>query len=672
MPSRVVQLHLAFHHHQPFGNLPGVMEDCCRRGYLPFLEALAEAAPLKFNLSYSGPLLQFLSENFPAYTKTLQRLVKEGRVEVLSTGFYEPILGDLEEDDRQGQLARMRDWWGAVGVKPRGLWLAEGVWEGDLPGTMARAGLSYTVVPRERMLQGGVPAARLNGHFITEYQGECCHLFPNDDTLRRFMPFGVDDELFAYLRRVANRGDVTLTCADQAERWAVWPDSRERVLDSGYLRQLLQRFRDQSDWVRLSLFSETLGASMANGHCYLPPGISKELGVWSLTDETRTAFEQARRNLETRFDADQFLPYFRVGSWAGFRARYAESNWMQKKGLWLKRRFPAGHARHAEISRSLHEAQCNTAYWYGTSGGIYAPHLREAVWRSLLRAEELGRENLPPAVVSADMDADGSPEILLESPVVSLAWAPARGGALVEWSRLAEGINACNTMTRYRETTPADGSGPVAPVDPWTRHMFQELIYKKHTTVEELSSCRQQELGDFIGNVFSGCHETATDGTITVVLERTGTVLMTGPVPLLLRKTFTWHPGTPDTLRVAYQAENQGKLPVQAVLGIQTNLALPGGDDRLQISVGAEAHPAESLWYEGAAECWSAHVALGEPSFRLRFDRPLGLWSYPVFSASEDGGVFIRQGNAVISGWQLNLAPGETAELALEAFLGRE
>jgi 4-alpha-glucanotransferase len=678
MAARVVQLHLAFHHHQPFGNLPGVMEDCCRRGYLPFLQALDEAAPLRFNLSYSGPLLLYLAGHFPEYIKILQRMVREGRAEILATGFYEPILADLGEDDRQGQLARTRDWWDAQGVRTRGMWVAEGVWASDLPGTMARAGLEYTVVSRERLLQGGVPASMINGHFLTEYQGQCCRLFPHENALSRLMPFGADDELFAYLRRVANRGDITLTCADQAERWAVWPDSRERVLDSGYLRRLLARFQEQSEWVRLSLFSDSLDSAQPAGRCYLPPGVSKELGVWSLPDETRNAFQQAWKNLETRFDADQFLPYFRVGSWDGFRARYAESNWMQKRGLWLKRQVPADHPCTLEIQQSLHEAQCNTAYWYGTSGGIYAPHLREAVWRSLLRAQALCHHNLSPRVVSSDLDTDGCDEIVLESPQTGMVWSPGRGGALVEWSHLALGINLGNTMTRYRETTfsSADVASipgevrPVTPVDPWTRHSFQELIFKKHTTVEELAGCRHVELGDFIGRAFDSRHETMKDGRIRVTMERTGAVMMTAAVPMRLRKTFFWDPGHPDEIRVDYEMENRGKLPIQANLGIQFNLALPGAGERLTLVSEGRSHTAEALWYEGSADHWSIRASEQGPAFHLQADRSMAIASYPVFSASAEDAADIRQGNAIVSVILLNLSPGESTTLNLRASFG--
>jgi hypothetical protein len=138
-------------------------------------------------------------------------------------------------------------------------------------------------------------------------------------------------------------------------------------------------------------------------------------------------------------------------------------------------------------------------------------------------------------LVSSDLDTDGCDEMILESPQTGMAWSPAKGGALVEWSHLSLGINLGNTMTRYRETMSSGADGvaipgearPTPPVDPWTRHSFQELIFKKHTTVEELAGCRQMELGDFIGRAFEGRHETMNDGKIRVTMERMGAVMMT-------------------------------------------------------------------------------------------------------------------------------------------------
>lgn len=37
----------------------------------------------------------------------------------------------------------------------------------------------------------------------------------------------------------------------------------------------------------------------------------------------------------------------------------------------------------------LYKGQCNCAYWHGIFGGLYLPHLRYAVYKNLIEAENL-------------------------------------------------------------------------------------------------------------------------------------------------------------------------------------------------------------------------------------------------------------------------------------------
>ena len=82
-------------------------------------------------------------------------LVDRGQVEILGGGYYEPVLASLPERDRIGQLARMGDELEALfGRRPSGAWLAERVWEPDLPTSLAAGGYDWTD-PRRRPLPRG-------------------------------------------------------------------------------------------------------------------------------------------------------------------------------------------------------------------------------------------------------------------------------------------------------------------------------------------------------------------------------------------------------------------------------------------------------------------------------------------------------------------------------------
>src|SRR5207302_878572 len=102
---------------------------------------------IKAALHYSGFLLDHLREHHPQFIKRVRGLVERGQVEVLGGGYFEPILPIISDRDKLVQLKLLRD---AVtrdfGRRPRGLWLAERVWEPALPRPLAEAGYGYPIL----------------------------------------------------------------------------------------------------------------------------------------------------------------------------------------------------------------------------------------------------------------------------------------------------------------------------------------------------------------------------------------------------------------------------------------------------------------------------------------------------------------------------------------------
>src|SRR3989338_7274440 len=145
--SAPVSLLMAIHCHQPVGNFGFVFEEAYAKAYEPFIRVLERHPGVRLALHYSGCLLDWLQEHRPEFLSRVRRLAKQGQVELLASGYYEPILPLLPEADRQGQIAQMR---AALrtrfGAQASGLWLTERVWEPELPQTLARAGIRYTMV----------------------------------------------------------------------------------------------------------------------------------------------------------------------------------------------------------------------------------------------------------------------------------------------------------------------------------------------------------------------------------------------------------------------------------------------------------------------------------------------------------------------------------------------
>jgi hypothetical protein len=104
-----------------------------------------------------------------------------------------------------------------------------------------------------------------------------------------------------------------------------------------------------------------------------------------------------------------------------------------------------------EARRAIARAQCNDAYWHGVFGGLYLPHLRDAIWHNLAQAEGVLRSGESLTAEVLDFDADGHEEVWIHSAEFSAVVSPWRGGAVEEWTLFDAGVNVANTLTRRRE-----------------------------------------------------------------------------------------------------------------------------------------------------------------------------------------------------------------------------
>src|SRR5918994_2769189 len=437
------------HLHQPVGNFDHVFAQHVEDVYRPLLDRLARRGFLPVVLHLSGPLLEWLESHEPAYLDQLGRLAAEGKLEILLAGFYEPVLAAIPRADRIEQIRWMHE---AVerrfGVDARGLWLTERVWEPELAADLADAGVRYALVDDRHFLATGFPAERLHAPFWTESDGRRVALFPIDERLRYLIPFRPPEETAAYLRELRGAGHRLAVLADDGEKFGGWPGTKEWVYERGWLERFLDVIGGQVERgeVRLSRLDEALQEVPSSGLAYLPTASYREMEGWSLPPDAALRLIRLERSLGEARVAGPEGALIRGAHWRNFLVKYSESNRMHKKmqalSLLARAQGDSPAAR-----RAIGRAQCNDAYWHGVFGGLYLPHLREAIWRNLALAE---RELRPGEALTAevlDIDGDGHEEIWIHSDQFSAIVSPWRGGAVEEYTVFASGINYANTLT---------------------------------------------------------------------------------------------------------------------------------------------------------------------------------------------------------------------------------
>ncbi|GAB4246735.1 MAG: DUF1926 domain-containing protein [Candidatus Methylacidiphilales bacterium] len=678
MAIKQVNLLLLWQHRQPVGNLPSVFDQAFTSCYEPLLAALESRPALRLNFFYSGPLLEYLAEHQPTYLQRLRALVESGQIEILGGAFYDPIFTELGEQDRQGQIALCRQWWREkLNLSFQGAVCSTGgCWDQSVAGSLHEAGVTFTVLNHERFLQAGIKEAGLVGYYVTEHLGRTLAVFPNHPALRNLLPYGSADDAFGFLRRLANRGEnLAVTLADHAERWGFWGTSQRTVLASGYLDSFLDRLTNSAPWLPTRTFSDYMAECESRGKIYPVPGVNWELGAWSLPTAARKEFFLARRNLESRFDAATYLPFFQAGSFSAFRLRYPESNQMWSKGLYLGRLLRAHPNPPPSAQLDLWRAQGSSAYWYAASGGIYLPHLREAVWANLASAETALRAHQSGwSLERADLNSDGREDLLLVHSRVSSTFDLRYGGACMELSWLDIRINITNVLSRKSEdlaepTLDANSrvgwglANAPASIEDWQRRLlFQDHWFNRGTTTAELDSLTYVELGDFVDRPYRLVEATADSSGARLVLEREGGLYRNGQrQPVVIRKAYAWDTSA-SSLSVEYTLSNTGMIPLEGVFASEFNLFLSSdtlqpdtfSTDQGPLATLAQNHCPSVSWVNASAPTRNLHLSFRpEPTAQL--------WLFPLTShhRTEGEDQILRQGNSLWLGWHEMIPPGE-------------
>jgi hypothetical protein len=441
------------HLHQPVGNFDHVFEDHLRDVYRPLVERLAAHRFFPFALHLSGPLLEWLEAHDTKYLDLLGRLAADGHVELLLAGFYEPVLASLPRQDRIEQIGWMRE---AIkrrfGVDATGLWLTERVWEPDLAGDLADAGVRYVLVDDRHFLVSGFERESLHAPFWTESGGKRVAVFPIDERLRYLIPFKPPASIAAYLRELRAAGRPLAVFVDDGEKFGGWPGTKDWVYTRGWLDQFLDATAAlvAAGEVQLTTPGRALSDVPSAGLAYLPTASYREMETWALPPAAAARLAALERDLGEERVAGPDGALVRGGHWRNFLVKYSEANRMHKKMLALsalcRERGDPPAAR-----RAIGRAQCNDAYWHGVFGGLYLPHLRAAIWRNLSDAERALRRGEPLAVEQLDLDCDGQVEIWIHSSAFSAVVSPKRGGVIEEYTVFVSGVNYGDTLTRRRE-----------------------------------------------------------------------------------------------------------------------------------------------------------------------------------------------------------------------------
>ncbi len=687
--SAHVHLCLVLHNHQPVGNFDGVFEQAYQDSYLPFLEVFEPFDPLQISLHTSGPLMVWLAERHPEYLDRLRLLVEAGRVEIIGGPQYEPILTMLPPRDRIGQIEAYSRWLERhLGAKPTGMWMPERVWESGLTKDVVDAGMRYTVLDDFHFKAAGADEQQLTGYFITEDDGRVLRIFPGSEHLRYTIPFQPVQATIDHCRELAERAPGSLiTFGDDGEKFGTWPDTKKHVYEKGWLRSFFEALAENASWLHSVTLGEAINRTTPAGKIYLPDCSYREMTEWSLPTTAQMVFDDVVHEMESHARWRDLKNFVRGGYWRNFKAKYDETNEMYARMMHVSRRLADAEAADVDagqlsvIRDHLYQGQCNCPYWHGAFGGIYLPHLRNAIYQHLITADNLlsklsGEHDGTVQATADDYNFDGLQEVRLSNDKLCAWVAPGRGGRIYELDVRAISHNLLATLQRRPESYhqkvlsgPSADDDEVASIhdrvvfkqadldqrlhyDRYARKSLMDHFYDNDATLESVARGEAMERGDFVELPFEAKLRRGTD-RVQVQMRREGNAW---GIPIVLTKAVTMVAGS-ERLEVTYLLEN---LPQDRDLhfGIELNFAgLPAGaDDRYFSDEHGErlGQLGERLDLRDATGLSLSDRWLGI-DVGLKLDRPSGIWAFPVETVSQSEGGFelVHQSVCVEPHWLL-------------------
>ncbi len=703
-----VHFAIGFHCHQPVGNFEEVCERNYRSAYRPLLDTMARHVSIPFSLHMTGPLLEWLDSAHPAYLDRVAGMAAEQRIEVKGGPFYEAILPLIHSCDRAAQLDRMQSYLQRrLGIRPRGAWIPERVWEPQLARDLAEAGLHYAMLDDTQFEAAGSQPATEACYYVTEDQGSVLDLLPISRRLRYLIPFEEPSATRDFLRGVfvdhrrrceagichPGAPPPLIVCEDDGEKFGAWPRTYAHVHEHRWLDRFLSLLEKcaAEGWLKLTTPSSYREHHPPGGLVYLAAGSYAEMEGWS------------------------------GGNFRNFLVRYTEANRLHKRMLSTSQR--CREQLHASVSstgdsdqaRSAGEAyecalrgQCNDAYWHGIFGGLYLPHLRQAVYANLIRAESM----LPPGppITLYDADCDGHVDVRLRSESLMALVSPLRGGSIWSLDHLPMRVALLDTLRRRREpeydelersvhATSAKDEGAVSihdtvrvkepgmhqflRVDPYPRDAFLDHFYPPALRWQDLHDACARDLGDFAAGPYemlaadgkAACEMPALDlhrvgrvaGWMVAMQKRLqltdASLCVTYRVKVL--RPASAPPSAADTTGdVCFAPELTVNLLGGAAPGYFVTI---DGEKPASCALGdGGTHPgAESITLVDGTRGlsvvlrWAARMRHGDDRATLHRH---GIWTV---SLSEDGFEKVFQGTALVPAWTLPLRPGETLDASI-------
>nr|HPG48280.1 DUF1926 domain-containing protein [Petrotogaceae bacterium] len=502
------------------GNFTHVLEYAYEKSYKPFIETLYSCPNFKAVIHFTGELLDWIEQKDSSFIEKLSSLINRNQVEIISGGFFEPILPFIPNCDRVSQLIMLNNRIKELfGISPKGAWIAERVWNSEIADDLVKCGIKYIFLDDFQFEYSGCNSSSITN--IQLHQDSCLKIIPISQPLRYSVLNESPKKVTELIENFPGRFVVFM---DDGERFGMWGSSYSYCYSEKYLMNLFNLISESPNIK--SVLANELVELLEGSDGEIQPSSYPEMMIWSMDTDLRTRFENSAPDMKT-------LKSNSI-EWSNFIKKYPLVNVLYSKMLMLSHEYDSNYLHGTDEYRSLLAAQANDAYWHGMFGGCYLPNLRDALFSAVIKAESALND-------SSRMIASYRGKLFyIKHSEISVMVDPNDGGKIVDLSYLPSCFCLSNVLTRQEEPyhkkmkqINPDLNNKIV-LDWYNKGLFIDHFPALETDAHSWQTNDTREKGDFANQPY-----VLTAGEKSFTLERTGHVWVNSDWPeVKIRKVF--------------------------------------------------------------------------------------------------------------------------------------
>lgn len=646
---------------QPVGASHEAMEEAYQNNYKPFLSILNKFPTVPIVLYYSGVLLEWIEKNHPEFIMLLSEMVRRKQVELLTGGFYEPIITLIPNTDRLGQIEKLTTYIRSrFGKRPRGNWLAERIWEQNLVYMLNTNGIEYTFLEDSCFEKTGLNSNETNNIYLTEDQGKTLIMFPLSEDFEKSIIIEQPEEIVKKIINLSDTsGEKVVVILTNGEEYGKNMELNNRHFKNGWIEDFIKKLIRKEEIIKIEHPGRLVKTIIPKKKIYFPCTSYRDMVRWALPTEMAKHFTIAKKKHKLNRNVECFIG---GGFFRQFLSKYPESNYMHSKMIYtniLVNQIRGDKYKKKTAREELWKGQCNRAYWHGKYQGIYSNILRKNIYKSFIQAEKMTRNNgmFIPSIINVDFDMDGRKEYLYQDVDIN-AYVHLKGGTIFELDFIPEAWNYLDTFSRKEEVYHNNNS---YVFDDYLRRTFIDHFHADKSTVFDFYKNNSNEIGDFVENKYE--LSSLDREHFELVLQRSGFITTDKKkYSIELEKKYRF---SNTTIDVYYTIKNKSEQKIKIWFGSELNLSFASNSEKYLSMFSFDQEDKKQISVRPYSQDHVNKVALQDlynnVLININSSNEFFLWSLPIETMSQCNGKMekLYQSSCFMLRWRLELEPEE-------------